>query len=212
MDDIDQHTINKRYVAACAHSRRVTFLRYALPIAALCLFMMFVIATYVRTLLPDTIAIESSAIQDGYIVMNAPTLEGQNADNLPYRLKAARAMQKLGDNSSIRFENINAELPLKQDEIAQIEAQEGVLDQTQNRVVFTKPFRVETSDGMIAEFEAGEFDMSSSGFTSDKKVQISFDGGTLTAQSMVLEDGGEKMRFDGGVKMRISHEFAKGVQ
>lgn len=208
MDAIQKKTTSELYGAARRNSRRVKFLRYALPTAACCLLVGFILVTYVRTLLPETVVIESAAIEDGYIIMDSPVLAGQNSNDLPYRMEAERAIQKVGDNSKVTFENIDAQLPLSSGETAQITAQEGLLDQSKNVVMFSKPFEVETTNGIIAQFQDGDFNMSTSDFTTDSDVEIKFDGGTIKAQSMVLGEGGQKMSFKGNVKMRVSAAFA----
>lgn len=200
--------LDRIYAKAVAHSRLVYFLKIALPVAALVLVGAFIATSYVRTLVPDEFSVAGAAIEGGSIVMNAPVIAGQGVDNTLYRIKAQRAVQEIGDTSRILFEVMAAELPLSSGGMAYISAEEGLFDQSKNIVTFTKPFDVDLLNGLKAKFKNGVFDMQTSNFQTDNGVNIEFEGGALSAQSIQLSNGGEHVLFNGDVKMRISADMA----
>lgn len=204
--------LDRIYASAVTHSRLVYFLKIALPVTGLVLVGAFIALSYVRTLVPDEISVASAAIEGGSIIMNAPIIAGQGANNIPYRIQAQRAVQEIGDTSRILFEAMEAELPLSSGGMAYINAEEGLFDQSQNNVTFTKPFDVKLLTGLKARFENGVFDMQTSNFQTDNGVDIEFKGGALSAQTIELTNGGEQVLLRGGVKMRISASMAKRTQ
>lgn len=197
-----------RYASAMAHSRLVRFLKLALPSAAVILIGVFVALSYVRTLLPQNVSVLSAAIEDGSIIMSEPIISGQGADNTTYRFKAERAIQEIGDTSRILFEMMEGELPLNAGALAYISAEEGLFDQSQNIVTFTKPFDVELETGIKARFADGIFNMDMSQFETTNGVNVEFGSGTLSAQIIRLRNSGETILFEGDVRMRVSADLA----
>lgn len=207
IDDLSDK-LSQRYQRAIAHSRLVYFLKIALPLTALLMVFSFIFVSYVRTQLPQDMYLASAAIKDGAIIMNAPVIAGQGANNLPYRLKAERAIQEIGDMSRILLQTIEGQISMSSGGIALITAQEGHFDEAQNLFTLTKPFDVDLSTGIKAHFADGIFNMQMNNFETDNGVEIEFEDGVLSAQSIEIKNGGEVMHFEGNVRMRIAARMA----
>lgn len=195
--------VEVEYAKAVSHSKLVAFLRKFLPISSVVIIIFFIALSIIRTSLPDGLVIESAGLEDGKLVMRSPVLVGQTSNDLPYRMTAKRAIQAIGQTSLITLEDIAAQVPLNSENDSFIEALEGVFDQEKEFLTFTKPFTVTTSSGLEANFTNGEYDVATGAFESDKSVNIKFEGGWLTSNTMQIAQGGETLKFDGDVRMKI---------
>lgn len=201
--------VNAEYAKAISHSKLVGFLRRALPISSVVIILLFVLVSVINTSIPEGLVIESAGLEDGKLVMQSPVLVGQTSDDLPYRMTAKRAIQAIGRSSVITLEDIAAEVPLNRETNSFIEAFEGIFDQDKEYLTFTQPFTVTTSSGLEAKFIKGEYDIASGAFDSNDQVEMNFDGGWLTSNSMSIEGNGGALVFKGEVQMKIEPRMLK---
>lgn len=195
--------VEAEYAKAVSHSKLVVFLRKFLPISSVVIIIFFIAMSIIRTSLPDGLVIESAGLEDGNLVMRSPVLVGQTSGDLPYRMTAKRAIQAIGQTSLITLEDIAAQVPLNSENDSFIEALEGVFDQEKEFLTFTQPFTVTTSSGLKAQFITGEYDVATGAFESKNAVDIKFEGGWLTSNTMQITAGGKTLKFDGDVRMKI---------
>lgn len=195
--------VDKEYAKALANSRLVSILKFALPAFGVFIIVGFIAMSYLNTVIVDGVVIESAGIEDGKIVMNNPVLAGQSKEDLPYRLEAERAIQEIGQTSLISLEGIKAELPMNDSETVTIAASEGLFDQEKEFMTFVAPFTVNATNGMVAQFKKGEYDISSGEFSTDENVDIKFTGSHITANSLKMTNSGKDLLFDQNVKMTI---------
>lgn len=201
--------VQAEYAKAISHSRLVAFLRKFLPIGSVVIIILFIAASIIRTSLPSGLVIESAGLEDGKLVMRSPVLVGQTNNDLPYRMTAERAIQAIGQTSLITLENISAQVPLNDKNDSFIEAVQGIFDQERELLTFTQPFTVTTSSGLIAKLIGGEYEVATGAFESENPIDIKFDGGFLTSNSMQIAQGGEILIFDGDIRMKIEPRMLK---
>lgn len=196
--------VEDQYAKALAHTRLVKFLKYGLPILGISIILGFSAISYLNTVLPEGLVISSSTIEDGKIVMNKPVLAGLNGKDQPYRMKADRAIQAIGDSSVVTLENIEAQLPMSDGEEAVLVAEQGVFDQAAETLVFEKPLEITTSAGMIAKFPSAEYDIGLGNFKSEGAVDITLDGAHINADKITMSNNGQLVSLEHNVKMTVS--------
>lgn len=200
---------DREYEKALSHKRLVKFLKRALPILGVLIILSFVGVSYFNTVLPEGVVIASSTIEDGKIVMNEPVLAGQTGEKQPYRMKAARAVQEIGNTSVITLEQIEAELPMNGGEQAFLKAEEGIFNQVDEKMTFNKPIEVTTTSGMTARFQSGLYDIANGSFTSEDEISIKLDGAEITADKISMSQNGQLITFENNVKMNVSPSALK---
>ncbi|MBP2548255.1 lipopolysaccharide export system protein LptC [Neorhizobium galegae] len=192
------------YQAAMAHSRRVRRLRVLLPVAATVISAIFIAVSVVRTYLPENLTIQSATIEDGKIVMESPAIAGRNEKGISYSLTATRALQDLADQNMITLENVKAAMPMNADVIARVTAQGGIFDRSKDRLNMTKPFQVNLSNGITADFQTAFLDVPQSTMESKDPVKITTDKASIVAQSMKMSDKGRTITFAGQVQVNLA--------
>ena len=199
----DLSPVDILYQKALAHSKFVEFLKYALPILGVGIILTFIGLSYLNTVLPEGVVIESAGLENGKLVMNSPVVAGQNEENQPYRMKALRAVQDIGDSTIITFDEIDAELPMGGGATAYLTAAVGVFDQVDEVLTFEKPLEVTTSSGMIAQFLSAKYDVKSGDFITNKPVDIKLEGAHISADMMSMSKDGGTVSFQNNVKMTV---------
>ncbi len=191
------------YKAAMRHSSRVRMLRIAIPAAALLAAVAFAGTTIVSRAIPEGATVESVAISAGKLVMNNPVMTGQIKEGRGYSVRAIRAVQELSARSVIRLEDIVADFPFDESEMAELHAISGIYNRDEQFLSLDQPFTVTTADGMKAQLNSAHIDIETGILTSDQEVIIDTGKAKLVAQSMSMENRGAIITFDKGVQMTI---------
>ena len=155
--------------------------------------------------------VESAAISAGKLVMNNPVMTGQIKEGRGYSVRAIRAVQDLTARSVIRLEDIVADFPFDDSEMAELNAISGIYNREEQFLSLDQPFTVTTADGMKAQLNSAHIDIETGILTSDQEVIIDTGKARLVAQSMSMEDRGAIITFDKGVQMTINPGAVKSA-
>jgi lipopolysaccharide export system protein LptC len=198
---------------ALNHSRKVRFLKLALPVAALLIGGSFAAYSYISVPGSVSFDLSESAYVDGKLVMANPKLDGYTKENRPYSMTATRALQHIKDQGSIvELEGIDAEVPVNDTVVAKIGADHGVYDRDKNTLDVQSPIVIKTTDGMMATFQSAYLDIEKGNMTTDEPVDIRMDGGQITADAMSVLENGKVLIFEKRVRMEIKPGRLKGRQ
>ena len=191
------------YKAAVRHSSRVRLLRIAIPAAAFVAVAAFAGTTMVSRAIPEGATVESVAISAGRLVMNNPVMTGQIKEGRGYSVRAIRAVQDLSARSIIRLEDIVADFPFDESEMAKLNAISGIYNRDKQFLSLDQPFTVTTAGGMKAQMNSAPIDIETGVLTSDQEAIIDTGKAKLVAQSMTMKNRGAIITFDKGVQMTI---------
>jgi lipopolysaccharide export system protein LptC len=191
------------YQRARRHSRRVRFLKFALPTLAVLVAGGFGLSSWIASSGMPSIDITSTAVRDGKLVMANPKLDGFTKENLPYSMNALRAVQDLSDTSRIALEEITARLPVDAGKWADVVAASGTFDNERNLLDIASPMTVKTNDGMEARFQSAVIELASGRLETADPVEIDLNGSHVSADSMKISDRGKLLVFERRVRVRI---------
>jgi lipopolysaccharide export system protein LptC len=197
------------YQRARAHSRLVAVLKILLPLSAALVVLAFVVVSWLDSMVPEGVGIESVVIRDGKLVMQSPVMSGQSSDARPYTMRAARAVQDLAVPDVIVLEDIVADLPAPNGTNATLNAISGTFNRAAQTMVFDKAFSLTTGDGMTAQLQSADIDVANGGLVSNAPVSISNGDASVVAQSMQMTDKGRVIIFQDKVRMTINPSALK---
>jgi lipopolysaccharide export system protein LptC len=178
-------------------------LKIALPLAAIMIAAGFFAYSYAVTPAKVSLDVTETAISDGKLVMASPKLEGFTNLNKPYSMTALRAYQDLTKPGLIELEDISAKLPYDEENFATIEAARGFYDQQANTLLLENGLTVSTTDGMSVKLDTAYIDIAGGNLKSELPVDIQLKGSRIQADSMVIQDQGQRMVFDKRVRMVV---------
>lgn len=194
---------DRAYHKAIRHSARVRRLRVILPLAAVAITLTFGAVSYMRSILPDEIQIESARLEDGKVVMSKPAIAGRNSAGAPYSLRADRALQDMKNPNMITLKAISAALPVSDKVIARVEAESGIFDRVANRMELDRPFTLNMSSGIDAQFKSAKLDITAGTMETDQAVAIQTKGASIVANALNMKDKGKTLIFSGKVRLNV---------
>lgn len=186
-------------------SRNVRRLKAALPILAVLMIGALAGKSLIGSMGGVSIDLASSTIEDGKLIMATPRLAGYSGHR-PYEMKAARAIQEIANDDVLHLEEMSASLPIGTKDWANVAAARGKLIKSTNMLTIDSPALIQTTDGMTARLKSGVLDIDQGALTTDEPVEIDHSGSLVTADSMVVSEGGKVLVFERRVKVFIESQ------
>jgi lipopolysaccharide export system protein LptC len=193
----------KAYRRAKRHSTVVRLLKLVLPLIGLVMAAAIGGVFYLSSGSDLPVNVDSIGVTDGKLVMANPKLDGQTKSNLPYNLKAARAIQDLSNTDIIELEEIVAKLALNESVTANVDAATGRYDKKQNTLDINSPIHVETNSGMIADLQSAQIDLNDGSLRTTDPVALDLKGSIVTADSLTVTEKGKVFVFENRVRVTI---------
>jgi lipopolysaccharide export system protein LptC len=199
--------MDARFAIAARHSRMVRILRIAVPAAvALSLAAIFLVSVFnpFRMLLPKLPVDMSNLVVSGTkVTMESPHLAGYSQDQRPYEVWANTAVQDVTDPDHVELHTLRGKMLMEDQSTVTLEAVNGLMDTKQQLLDLHKNIYVQTTNGYQAWLSQAFVDMNKNTVTSDEHVDVKWDDGKISADTMKVLGGGEVVRFDGHVVMNI---------
>lgn len=194
----------KQFARARRHSRRIRLLKVGVPVAAVLLVIVFAVWAWWSSRDGFVAEITGAAVTDGKLVMTDARLNGFTRENLPYSLSAARAVQEIGGSGRVELAEIVARVPLDAEIWADIAADSGIYDNSNNLLDIDSAMTVTTTNGMIAHFRSAQVDVQAGSLSTEDPVRIEMRGSNLTADAMQVRERGRVVVFENRVRMTIA--------
>lgn len=200
-DDVGR--VEEAFRRARRHSEHVRTLKVVLPALAALMVVIFVARSWLST--PDGVAIDlgGTAVEDGRLVMSDPKLDGFTKDNRAYSMTAQRAIQDIGDATSIDLEGISARLPFEVKNWVTITAEQGTFNREANTLDIDSNITATSDTGVTAVLQSALVDIGAGSLSTDNPVDIALDGARIMADSMTVTDRGAVLLFEDRVRVEI---------
>lgn len=195
-----------RFVRAARHSRRVRWMRRAVP-AVVVLSLAAIVGVSVfnpfRLLKKLPIDLSKLSVSGTKITMDAPHLAGYLPDRRPYEVWAKAATQDVTDPTKVDMLNIRAQVQMQDKSTLQVDAQNGHFDTKSQLLDLTNKILLKTTSGSEAQLTQARVDLATGIISSDQPVAVKFTNGTLNSQNLRITDHGASAVFGGGVTMML---------
>jgi lipopolysaccharide export system protein LptC len=196
-----------RFAIAARHSRIVRALRVAVPAAvilALAAIILVSVFNPFRMLLPKLpLDVGNLVVSGTKITMESPHLSGYSPDRRPYEVWAKTATQDVTDPDHVELKTLRAKVLMEDQSTVTLDALNGLMDTKQQQLDLHKDIYLQTTTGYEAWLSQAFVDMGKGTVTSDEHVDVKWADGTLSADKLKITGGGEVVRFDGNVVMKI---------
>lgn len=195
-----------RFVRAARHSRRVRWLRRAVP-AVVILSLAAIVGLSVfnpfRFLNKLPIDLSKLSVSGTKITMDAPHLAGYLPDRRPYEVWAKAATQDVTDPTKVDMVNIRAQVQMEDKSTLRVDAQNGHFDTKTQQLDLTNEILLQTTTGYQAQLSQARVDLATGVISSDQPVAVKLTNGTLNSQNLRITDHGASAVFGGGVTMLL---------
>lgn len=198
---------------ALRHSRRVRFLRLAVPTIAVAAILAPLLFTAVRSL---AIVVPLGdfgrlLLSGGKLAMESPRLTGFTKDNRPYEVQAARAEHDVATPHLVELHEIRSKIEMGDHGRADMTALRGVFDTKTELLTLSGGIFLQTTEGYEGRLSEAVVDVRAGNVVSQHPVFLKFLQGDLTADSMDMRENGKYARFDGHVVMNVTLPQSQGT-
>jgi lipopolysaccharide export system protein LptC len=190
--------------AAVRHSRRVGFLRKALPIAAGSGILIVVLWTWLDPLrFANGLPVELGriSISGTKLTMDAPKLKGFSRDGRPYTVTAEEAAQDLTKPNVIELSKIVGQFDLGSRGNIVLNAKSGVYDGKKEQMKIFDGIDFHSTEGHSGQLSEALVEPRKGHLVTESPVDLFFNEGSLRGNRMEVFDQGKVIVFEGGVTM-----------
>ena len=198
--------LEARFAVAARHSKRVRFLRRAIP-AVIGAALLGVIAMSIfnpfRLLTNLPIDIGKVVVSGTTITMEAPHMAGFTSDRRPYEVWARSARQDITDPTNIELEFLKAKVEMEDKSSVDMDARRGQFNNKTQLLHLQEKIFLKSTTGYEARLTDAFVDMDKGAVRSDQPVAVKLLNGNLDAQSLEIVENGALLTFGGGVSMDL---------
>lgn len=192
----------RSYARALRHSRRVRFLKVAIPLGALGSATLVAAITLFNPFASQGgLSIGPVSVSGTRIVMDAPRLSGFQDDTRPYEVTATQASQDVREPHLVDLVDLRARIAVDEDgNIVRVEAATGRFDTEAELLVLERDVRVTSTLGYTADLQRATIDLAAGTVVSEEPVRVGTDFGVVEAAGLTLSENGDVITFTGGVR------------
>lgn len=209
LDFISTDNRENEYKEALKHSSKVRFWKIAFPVMGIIMILGIMGALVVSSFKAPNVAIDNINLSDGKLVMENPELNGFDKNNRPYNLTATKAIQNAENPNQVELHDILADLPMDDTINATIKAGNGVYDADAKTLVLTQNVNLVTSSGMVLNLQDANVDIGNSIMHTNNPINATSSQADISSDTLMVEDGGNKIIFEGRVRMTLRPDELK---
>jgi lipopolysaccharide export system protein LptC len=191
--------------AAHRHSRRVRFLKVAIPLLALCGGALFVFFAFFDPFSIKDVDVEvgTVSVSGDRLTMELPRLTGFNKNQGAYNVTAKTAMQRLSAPGIIDLVELEAVISMADKTSATLTATSGRFDSSSEFLNLAEKVKVVSTKGYSADLTSASIDFKTGTVKSEEPVKVAVASGMVNAGSLLVKEGGSVITFSGGVSTRF---------
>lgn len=201
----DRALRERAFADAARHSRRVRFLRRAIPLAIFAAVGLAIFGRFLNpfnVLIPE-VSVASVAVQNNKLTMEQPKLSGFKKDNKAYEVVAESASQDIRKPNIVELTAPVARIEMQKGSWARLSAIAGIYDSTAEKLVVTDKVSIKTDSGLDMRMRKADVDFKSGAMFSNEPVELDLPDGWVKSDTMRVVDNGKTILFEGRVRSEI---------
>ena len=194
---------------AARHSRRVRFMRKAIPVVIVVGALAIILTTFFNPLrfvykLPNDLG--TLVVSGSKITMESPRLAGVTRDARAYEIQAKAAAQDIKKPNLVELREIRAKVDMQDKTTVEMTAVDGNYDTKAEMLTLGQKIVLSSSTGYQGILTEAVVDIRQGRIVSEKPVEVKMLQGTLNANRLEVTETGALIRFHGGVNMMLTPE------
>jgi lipopolysaccharide export system protein LptC len=186
----------------------VRWLRIGVPVILAMALIAIVGANYMPTgvalRLPGELG--NLVIKGTKVTMQQPRLTGYTTDSRPYEFTANSAEQDITKPDFMELHQIAARIEMEDKSMVNLTSNAGSYDMKTEILTLVDNVHVVSSNGYEARLSEATVDVHKGNVQSEKPVWVKLTNGVINSKKLEVRDGGDVIRFFGGVTMVIIPE------
>lgn len=192
----------RAYQRAQRHSRRVRFLKRAIPLGAVGALVLIVAVSLLNPFANvEGLSLGPVSVSGTRVVMERPRLTGFQKDSRPYEVTAEEAAQDVRKPTLVELKTIRGRIAMDDaGTAANLAATEGLFDTQKELLRLDAGVRVTTTSGYSADLRSAEIDFKAGTVVSREPVRVGVGTGVIEAERMRVSENGRIILFEGRVR------------
>jgi lipopolysaccharide export system protein LptC len=196
----------RAFALAARHSRRVRFLRKAIPVAIVLILGTTALVAWVDPLkvlarIPGDHG--KLVIHGTKITMESPKLSGYTKDRRWYEMNAKAAAQDVTKPDIVELLEVRAKVDTGDQTSITLSAKNGLFNRKINVLTLDNNILLKSTSGYEIHLQEAVVDTTKGEVVSNKPVSVFTQDATLNADRLEVENSGEVVRFIGSVVMNL---------
>ena len=134
------------------------------------------------------------------VTMQQPKLSGYTADSRPYQFTAKTAEQDITKPDLMELHQIEANVKMQDDSTVKVVSNSGLYNVKSEMLTLNDAVHLVSSTGYEVRLNQAVIDIHKGNVVSEQPVWVKLTNGEINAKRMEVIDGGNVIRFSGGVK------------
>jgi lipopolysaccharide export system protein LptC len=196
--------------AAQRHSRRVRFLRRAIPISCVLTLTLLTAWTFIDPFrkLPQGLTIGPVSLSGTKVTMEQPKLSGFKKDGKRYQVVADAMTQDIRKPNVFELHRIEAQLEAEAERFSSMKATSGQFDSTSELLLLREGVTVRTDTGHVILTDMADVEFKTGNIIARQPVKVESVSGTVEADSAEVKENGKYVVFEGRVRTVINRTGA----
>lgn len=198
------------FEAARRHSRRVRFLRRAIPLSCVLTLALMTVWAFVDPFrkLPQGLTIGPVSLSGTKVTMEQPKLSGFKKDGKRYQVVATAMTQDIRKPNVFELNEIEAQLEAEAERFSSMKAKSGQFDSTTELLLLREGVTVRTDAGHVIVTEMADVEFKTGNIMARQPVRVESASGTIEADSAEVKENGKHVVFEGRVRTVINRTGA----
>ena len=181
------------------------WLRIGLPAIIAAALLVVVVVNYMPSIgafhLPGELG--TLVIRGTKVTMQQPKLSGYTADSRPYQFTAKTAEQDITKPDLMELHQIEANVKMQDDSTVKVVSNSGLYNVKSEMLTLNDAVHLVSSTGYEVRLNQAVIDIHKGNVVSEQPVWVKLTNGEINAKRMEVIDGGNVIRFSGGVKTTL---------
>jgi lipopolysaccharide export system protein LptC len=183
----------------------VRWLRIGLPAIIAAALLVVAVVNYMPSIgafhLPAELG--TLVIRGTKVTMQQPKLSGYTADSRPYQFTAKTAEQDITKPDLMELHQIEANVKMQDDSTVKVVSNSGLYNVKSEMLTLNDAVHLVSSTGYEVRLNQAVIDIHKGNVVSEQPVWVKLTNGEINAKRMEVIDGGNVIRFSGGVKTTL---------
>lgn len=198
---------DRLFRAAARHSRFVRFLRVTIPLGIVAIATAVIVAAFFnpfRLIARFPIDPGKVSLSGTKIVMELPRVNGFTSDARPYEMTARAAAQDITKPDLLELKEVSAHVDLKDGQHVDLTSLTGLYNTKSEILKLNDHIVLIFSSGYEGRFSEATVNVATGNIVSESPVEVKLLNGWLNANRLDVLEGGDLLRFGGGVEMTLN--------
>ena len=161
--------------------------------------------------IPGNLTLSHTVLNGTRVTMELPKLSGFRQDGRPYDVRAASGVQDIRTPNIIELKDLEAKFETTTKTLIHVAAPQGIYDSGKDFMQLHDDIRITSNTGYDIRMHNADVDFKAGKIVTNEPVSVVMTGGTITADTLVVNENGGRITFEGNVRTILHNDEGTDV-